>query len=199
MATRAKTRKNPIAPTKKAFSKEKAVSVSTDDVTRRLASTLTISNVKGVGTEYSGALESIQDRRISIMRAVNSASQGLTTVMKSGWKAPSVEPSGKKSTTALHEALGLATSARSALGDLRVISPGDVDVERAANSVAGKLLSLDMVSCRSMFFRALRLSLEVFSCTRRALRYALQTHRISETGSHTTHISPQSPGVSATS
>jgi separase len=168
MATRAKTRPKPIAPTKKASAREKAV-VSADDVARRLASTLTISNAKGVGTEYSRAPESIQDKRISIMRAVNSASQGLTAVMKSGWKAPTVELSGKKPTTALHEAFGLTTSARSALGDLRVISPGDVDVERAAISVAGKLLSLDMVSCRFIFFRALGLSLEVFSCTGRAL------------------------------
>ena len=103
------------------------------------------------------------------MRAVNTASQGLTVVMKSGWKAPSVEPSRKTSTTALHETFDLATSARSALGDLRVISPGDVDVERAAISVAGKLLSLDMVSRRFIFFPALGLSLEVFSCTGRAL------------------------------
>jgi len=169
MATRGKTRQKPIAPAKKASAREKAVSVSAGDVTRRLASTLTISNAKGTGTEYSGAPESIQDRRISIMRAVNNASQGLTAVMKSGWKAPSVEPFGKKSITALQEASGLATSARSGLGDLRVISPGDVDVERAANSVVGKLLSLDMVSCRFIFLRALGLSLEVFSCTGRAL------------------------------
>lgn len=168
MATRAKTRQKPIAPKKKTSAKEKATSVSADDVTRRLAS-ITISNAKGVGAEYSGAPESIQDRRISIMRAVNSASQGLTVVMKSGWKAPSVEPSRKKSTTALHEAFGLATSARSALGDLRVISPGDVDVERAAISVVGKLLSLDMVSCLLIFFRVVGLSLGVFSCTGRAL------------------------------
>lgn len=168
MATRAKTRQKPIAPKKKTSAKEKATSVSADDVTRRLAS-ITISNAKGVGAEYSGASESIQDRRISIMRAVNSASQGLTVVMKSGWKAPSVEPSRKKSTTALHEAFGLATSARSALGDLRVISPGDVDVERAAISVVGKLLSLDMVSCLLIFFRVVGLSLGVFSCTGRAL------------------------------
>ena len=151
MATRAKTRQKPIAATKKVSAREK-VPVSVDDVTRRLASTLTISNSKGVGTEYLGAPESIQDRRVSIMRAVNSGSQGLTGLIKSGWKAPSVDPSGKKSTTALHEAFGLVTSVRSALGDLRVISPGDVDVERAAISVAGKLLSLDMVSCRFIFF-----------------------------------------------
>jgi separase len=81
-----------------------------------------------------------------VMRAVNAASQGLAAVMKSGWKAPSVEPSMKKSTTTRHEAFGLATSARRALEDLRVISSGGIDVERAAISVAGKLLSLDMVS-----------------------------------------------------
>lgn len=149
MATRAKTRRTLVVPTKKEKGsvKEKAASVSTEDVTHRLASTLTISNAKGVGAEHSGAPESIQDRRISVMRAVNGASQGLTAVVKSGWKAPSVEPSTKKSTATRHEAFSLAASARSALGDLRVISPGDVDVERAAISVAGKLLSLDMVSC----------------------------------------------------
>ena len=104
------------------------------------------------------------------MRAVNSASQRLTAVMKSGWKAPNVDPSRKKSTTAaLHEAFGLATAARGALGDLRVISPGDVDVERAAISVVGKLLSLDMVSCLFIFFRVVGLSLGVFSRTGRAL------------------------------
>ena len=147
MATRAKTRRTLVVPTKKGSVKEKAASVSTEDVTHRLASTLTISNAKGVGAEHSGAPESIQDRRISVMRAVNGASQGLTAVVKSGWKAPSAEPSTKKSTATRHEAFSLAASALSALGDLRVISPGDVDVERAAISVAGKLLSLDMVSC----------------------------------------------------
>jgi separase len=151
MATRAKTRRTLVVPTKKVIVGKKVDSVSTDDVTHRLASTLTqaltISNAKGVGTEHSGVPESIQDRRISVMRTVNGASQGLTAVMKSGWKAPSVEHPTKRPTAALHEAFGLSASARSALGDLRVISPGDADVERAAISVAGKLLSLDMVSC----------------------------------------------------
>ena len=79
------------------------------------------------------------------MRTVNGASQSLSTVMKTGWKAPSEDPAVKKSVANTHEAFGLATSARAALGDLRAISPGDVDTERAAIAVAGKLLSLDMV------------------------------------------------------
>ena len=147
MATRAKARRPVVAPEKQTEAGRKAAAVSAN----RLASTRTISKAKsarnGAATEHSGAPESTQDKRVSAMRAVNAASQGLTSVMKSGWKAPRAEPSAKKSTAATHEAFDLATSARTTLGDLRVLSPGDVDVERAAISVAGKLLSLDMVSC----------------------------------------------------
>ena len=84
------------------------------------------------------------------MRTVNGASQSLSTVMKTGWKAPSEDPTVKKPAANTHEAFGLATSARTALEDLRAISPGDVDVERAAVAVAGKLLSLDMVRADSL-------------------------------------------------
>lgn len=151
MATRAKARRPVAAPEKRAEAGRKAAPVSAGDITNRLASTLTISKAKGArkgaATEHSGAPKSTQDKRVSAMCAVNAASQGLTSVMKSGWKAPRTEPSAKKSTAATHEAFDLAASARTTLGDLRVLSPGDVDVERAAISVAGKLLSLDMVSC----------------------------------------------------
>ncbi len=152
MATRAKTRRPLVASEKQAnVGKKKAATVSTGDITNGLASTLTISKAKGARngavTERSEAPKSTQDRRVSAMRAVNAASQGLTAVMKSGWKAPRAQPSATKSTATTHEAFDLVASARTALGDLRVLSPGDVDVERAAISVAGKLLSLDMVSC----------------------------------------------------
>ena len=127
----------------------KAAAVSTEELTRELASALVISKAKGarngVAEAHSATPKSTQDNRVSAMRAVNGASQGLTTVMKSGWKAPSTGATAKKSATPAHEAFGLATSARAALKELRALSPGDVDVERAAVSVAGKLLSLDMV------------------------------------------------------
>jgi hypothetical protein len=75
-----------------------------------------------------------QDKRVSAMRAVNAALQGLTSVMKPGWKAPPAEPSAQMSTAARHEAFGLAASvsSRTALGDLRVLPLGDGDVEMAA-------------------------------------------------------------------
>jgi separase len=148
MATRAKTRRPIVAPQKKADVGKRAATVSRGDLANEPSSTATTSKMKGVAaTEHSGAPKFTQDKRVSAMRAVNAASQGLTTVMKSGWKAPRTEPSAKKSTTTAHEAFDLAVSARTVLGDLRVLLPGDVDVERAAISVAGKLLSLDMVSC----------------------------------------------------
>ena len=150
MATRAKATRPLTAPTQKAVVGGKAAVVSTEDITKRLAST-TISKAKGArngaATGYSETPKSPQEKRISAMRAVNGASQGLSAVMKSGWKALGVEPTVKKSAATPHGAFGLAASARTALGDLRVSSLADVDVERAAISVAGKLLSLEMVSC----------------------------------------------------
>ncbi|KAI0298727.1 peptidase family C50-domain-containing protein [Multifurca ochricompacta] len=150
MATSAKARRPISAPEKRSTSKGKAAIDSAGKITHELAVTHSISKAqgprKGTATEPSRTLESTQEKRTFAMRAVNSASQGLTTVIKSGWKALSPENSVKRSAKAVHEAFGMATSARVALEDLRSISPGDMDVERAGVSVAGKLLSLDMYS-----------------------------------------------------
>jgi separase len=143
MATKAKTRRAPAASTKKSIVKGKAPAVSTEEVTDQFASKLTISKAKS--TRNGVTRVPTPERRILAMRTVNGASQGLSTVMKTSWKAPSEDPAVKKSAANTHEAFGLATSARTSLGELRAISPGDVDVERAAITVAGKLLNLDMV------------------------------------------------------
>jgi separase len=147
MATKAKTRRPPVAAAKKSTVKGKVPAVSTEDISRELASTLTISKAKS--TRNGATRVPTPERRVLAMRTVNGASQGLSTVMKTGWKAPS-EDLAKKSAANTHEAFSLATSARAALGDLRAISPGDIDVERAAITVAGKLLSLDMVRANSL-------------------------------------------------
>ncbi|KAI0250615.1 hypothetical protein BJV78DRAFT_542351 [Lactifluus subvellereus] len=153
MATRAKARRPAAASVKKSVKGGMAAAVPTEELTHGLASALAglaISKAKGarngVAEAHSETPKSTQDNRVSAMRVVNGASQGLTTVMKSGWKAPSTGTTAKKSATPAHEAFGLAASARAALKELRASSPGDVDVERAAVSVAGKLLSLDMYS-----------------------------------------------------
>lgn len=174
MATRAKTRRPVVSSQKQGRVGKRVAPISTGDITNGLASgSSTTSKAKGTrsdtATEHSGGAKSTQDKRVAAMRAVNVASQGLTAVMKSGWKAPRAEPSAKKSTASTHEAFNLATSAGTALGGLRVLLPVDVDIERAAISVAGKLLSLDMVSCRFISPWVPGLIREVFSCPGRAI------------------------------
>ncbi|KAH9026737.1 peptidase family C50-domain-containing protein [Lactarius pseudohatsudake] len=147
MATKPKTRRPPVASEKKSIVKGKVPTVSTEEISHKLASTLIISKAKS--TRNGVTPVPTPEKRILTMRTVNGVSQGLSTVMKTGWKAPSEDPPVKKVVANTHEAFGLATSARAALEDLRAISPGDVDVERAAVTVAGKLLSLDMVRANS--------------------------------------------------
>lgn len=78
-----------------------------------------------------------EEPRLAVMRAVNTASQSLSAVAQSGWKAGSA----KKSSTAAVAAVAASKS----LQELRGICPEDADVERAASSVVGKLLALEMV------------------------------------------------------
>jgi len=174
---KAKARRIPIASAKKPTVKGKASAVTTEDLSHRLASALTITKAKG--TRNGVTPESTPERRVLAMRTVNNSSQGLSTVMKTGWKCPSEEPITKKAGANKHEAFSLATSARAALEDLRTISPGGVDVERAAIVVAGKLLSLDMV--RSFIIgQSPRLILEVRTRFGRAFRYTRPTFRARE-------------------
>jgi hypothetical protein len=76
-------------------------------------------------------------RVAAAMRAVNAASQTLSGLVQSGWRAGS----GKKSS----EAVGAGENASKELRELRAVCMGDVDVERAASSVVGKLIVLELV------------------------------------------------------
>ncbi|KAI6040844.1 peptidase family C50-domain-containing protein [Pisolithus marmoratus] len=87
---------------------------------------------------------SSEQDRIGGMRAVNASLQTLSTVVHSGWKASrgnakgrAVEPTTKLVDEAVAEAVR-------ALGRLRDISPEDLDIERAACSLVGKLLLLEL-------------------------------------------------------
>ncbi|KAK7020489.1 cysteine peptidase C50 [Favolaschia claudopus] len=83
------------------------------------------------------------EQRVSAMRGVNSASQELSTILQSGWKRSSDVPPSKKSSEFV-KASASATAAAQHLALLRDMSPGDLDIERAAGSVCGKLVSLEM-------------------------------------------------------
>lgn len=117
------------------------VNPSGDHLVDKLAA-LTISKPKMKGKEK--ATPSPEEQRVTAMRAVNSASQELSSVVQSGWRRSSDAPSLKKS-SAFVSANASATLASKHLALLREISPGDLDIERAAGSVLGKLVALEMV------------------------------------------------------
>ncbi|KAH9930403.1 peptidase family C50-domain-containing protein [Epithele typhae] len=77
------------------------------------------------------------------MRAVNAASKSLSAVLETGSKAGSEAKPAADRTTAT-SVTKHATTARKELGTLRMLDPRQVDVERAASSVVGKLVGLDM-------------------------------------------------------
>lgn len=110
--------------------------MSTDKLARQLASRLTISNNKG--KQKASATPTQDEIRVCAMKAVNSASQALSTVVQSGWK----KSSGKASPPSV--ATSVAAAVKN-LSVLRQICPDDVDIERAAMSLLGKLVALELV------------------------------------------------------
>ncbi|KAJ6502399.1 cysteine peptidase C50 [Mycena sanguinolenta] len=116
------------------------VNASEDQIVDKMAF-LSLSKPKTKGKEK--ATMTPEEQRVSAMRAVNSASQELSSIVKSGWKRSSDVPPAKKS-PAFADASASATLAAEHLTLLRDTSPGDLDIERAAGSVLGKLIALEM-------------------------------------------------------
>ena len=81
------------------------------------------------------------ESKLSAMLSVNTASQDLSRVIQSGWKKSS---SSSKAT--LQSTTSSASAAVKQVAVLRKLSPDDVDVERAAASILGKLVALELVS-----------------------------------------------------
>lgn len=142
MATRrtASTRSGP--PTK-------PTTLSADKLAEQLASGLTISNQKGKRKALTNLSD--EDVRLSAMRSVNSASQALSAIVQSGWKRSSDAPSPKQTVKSV---ITYTATVNKGLADLRQIAPNDVDVERAAVSVLGKLVTLEMVRCSLSHYNA---------------------------------------------
>lgn len=119
--------------------KSKLASATTSDqLVSELVSKLTINDVKG----KKKAEESTIDTRLLSMRAVNTASQSLTAVVQSGWKKSTADGTPR---TTLATVNASSSSAAKHLAILRKLSPGDLGVERAAMSVLGKFVTLEMV------------------------------------------------------
>ncbi|KAI0824951.1 peptidase family C50-domain-containing protein [Trametes gibbosa] len=89
------------------------------------------------------------------MRTVNAASKSLSALVESGWRAS--DPKSDRTNAAV--AVKHATTVRKELVKLRKLCPGEVDVERAASSVVGKLISLEMYQAASGVLQDMRVSL----------------------------------------
>ncbi|KAI0691256.1 peptidase family C50-domain-containing protein [Cerioporus squamosus] len=79
------------------------------------------------------------------MRAVNAASKSLSVLLEQRSKASQA----KSDRSATESVTKQAISARKDLNVLRELNPGDVDIERAASSMVGKLVNLEMYSIAS--------------------------------------------------
>jgi len=156
-ATKTSTSKSTSKPKPKATlranaasNKPKADEVSSDDLVAQIAE-LTISPpTTAKEKQKQKTSEEEEDKRKLAMRAVNTVSQSLSAVVQSGWKASGTGNAGKRPTA-------VVDGAAKALMDLRTLCPGDVDVERAASSVVGKLVCLEMVSLFYILFILIRL------------------------------------------
>ena len=80
------------------------------------------------------------ESKLSAMLSVNAASQDLSKVIQSGWKRSS-----SSSRATLQSTTSSASAAVKQVAVLRNLSPDDVDVERAAASILGKLVALELV------------------------------------------------------
>lgn len=136
------TRTRPAAPSKKS----RKPAPTADQLAKDLANKLSITDVKGKQNSREEEESNSEENKIASMRAVNAASLTLSSVVQSGWKK---SIGGASSKTALNTVVSSAADATKHFGVLRYISPGDVDVERAALSVLGKLIVLEMVCFNS--------------------------------------------------
>jgi hypothetical protein len=119
--------------------------VSADQLADALASQLTISDGKKGKRKEAEPSVSDGEKLITSMRAVNAASQALSALAQSGWRRSTETKLVKKGS--MSSAVDASESASKHLAVLRSLSPSDINVERAAISVLGKLVTLDMVRC----------------------------------------------------
>ncbi|PPQ82925.1 hypothetical protein CVT24_008809, partial [Panaeolus cyanescens] len=117
--------------------KPKSTASITDQLADQLATKLVIESAKGKQKAEGSDGEAT---KLTAMRAVNASSQTLSGVVQSGWKK-SASQAAKSTLSTVNTAVSTCTKH---LAILRKLSPDDLDVERAALSVLGKLVALEM-------------------------------------------------------
>ncbi|KAL0066927.1 separin protein, partial [Marasmius tenuissimus] len=114
---------------------------SVEQLAEQLATNLVVSkDVKG--KQKAAPSMTPEEQRAHSMRNINSASQHLSSLFQSGWRQ-SQEKSAQKSSVS-SDAIASASKATINLQTLRKLGSRDVDIERAAMSVLGKLVALEL-------------------------------------------------------
>lgn len=140
----------------------------TDTLAQALGEKLKIGDDDGHATKMPE--KTPEQRCADAMRAVNAVSRSLSGFIEVGWKASTTTANGAnspKSPSKPKAATSKATTkddiplqvdklvitVQENLATLRELRQRDIDVERAASSIVGKLLSLECVSCSIDFMR----------------------------------------------
>ena len=138
--------------TRRTTRKKPTTTQSQDDLADKLASKLTLHGARPSAKQPSKAKPSpptTEDERTSCMRMVNLSLQIISAVAQSGWKSTSEKTKSARNANSNASKVDDATrTARKALEWLREVIPDDLDVERAACSIVGKLIALELVRGR---------------------------------------------------
>ncbi|EMD38775.1 hypothetical protein CERSUDRAFT_92811 [Gelatoporia subvermispora B] len=168
MPTAAAKPRQATTRTSRTTTRTKTQSGSTDALASQLATKLHVSDMpkdtkgKRRVTNKPSPL-SAEQRRTDAMLAVNAASKSLSSFVQSRWKAGSGTKSSKSSRQDA-SAADLARAARDGLRQLRELTRGDVDIERAASSVVGKLVTLEMYDAADELAADMRPALVTLCC-----------------------------------
>ncbi|KAJ3742013.1 cysteine peptidase C50 [Lentinula detonsa] len=144
-------------PTTSRTGKAAAVTASSNSRRRNPANPKLVSDPDSLATQFAKTLTindrttskgkqkatSTEEKKLEAMRMVNSASQQLSTIAQSGWKRSS-DAGNKRKSEAAASALEASSTAARHLAFLRSVSDGDLNVERAAMSIIGKLVALEI-------------------------------------------------------
>lgn len=132
------------APATSRPSKTKTAStISTDALASALSSTLVLNDKPAKRKQKVEEPHDPEETCLAAMRAVNTASKRLSGIIASGWKP--IGGQGKKGEHTVEGVRSIIEDTASQLNVLRRLKTGDLDVERAASSVVGKVLSLELV------------------------------------------------------
>ncbi|TCD70963.1 hypothetical protein EIP91_000870 [Steccherinum ochraceum] len=134
----------PTASSRTTSRTKTATPSAVDALASTLASNLTLSDKSSKGKQKVAASPpDPEEQCLAAMRAVNASSKRLSGIVAGGWK-PYDNEKRKKGGLSVEDVRKLVDEVAGDLRFLREMKAGSLDIERAASSIIGKILSLEM-------------------------------------------------------